>query len=110
MSTWPSKFVILKDNFQEVLGNRIISSNMDVGPAKKRRRTKLISFQLNFSMMLSQDVYDEFKDFYYDNDVSVFDFKRPDTNKIVQARFLDVPSTSYSETMWIVGVQLELLP
>lgn len=110
MATWPAKFVILRDNFQETLGDRTISSSMDVGPAKKRRRTMLISESVTFSMMLTQDVYEEFKNFYYDNDVLVFEFTRPDTNEMKQARFGAVPSVSLNETVWVVNVQLELLP
>ena len=40
MSVWPEKFRVLRDNFQENFGDRTISSNMDVGPAKKRRRSR----------------------------------------------------------------------
>lgn len=110
MAVWPDKFVILRDNFKETLGDRTISSTMDVGPAKKRRRTMLISSGLTFSIMITQEIYEEFKKFYYDNDVGTFDFKRPDSDEIVQVRFADTPVPTWNETMWIVNVNLEILP
>lgn len=110
MSVWPEKFVILRNNFKIELGDRTLSSNMDVGPAKKRRRTMLITSVVTFSMYLTQDVFDEFVEFYYANDVSVFDFTRPDNKQLKKARFSAVPTCSYNETAWVVSVQLELLP
>lgn len=110
MSVWPETFVVLKDNFKESLTDRVLTSNMDVGPAKKRRRTLLKSSTVSFSMYLSMEVYEQFKEFYFDNDFGVFDFKRPDNKKIVQARFSGVPSASVNETLWLVNVQLEIMP
>lgn len=110
MSTWPDKFVVLKDGFQDILGDRTLTSNMDVGPAKKRRRTILTVSNVSFMIYLDNETYQEFKKFYYDNDAFVFDFKRPDTNKIVQARFASVPDASMNETLWSVNVELEILP
>jgi hypothetical protein len=110
MATWPEKFKILRDNFQDSLGDRTIRSSMDIGPAKIRRRTILTVSNVSFSMMLNQEDYEEFKEFYYNNDVGVFDFQRPDSNKIVQARFGSAPSASMNETLWLVNVNLEILP
>lgn len=110
MVAWPANFVILRDNFQETLGDRTITSNMDVGPAKKRRRTVLVSENVVFSLMLTQELYEQFKEFYYNNDTGVFDFVRPDNNELKQARFASTPSPILNETLWVVTVQLELLP
>ena len=110
MVSWPEKFTILRDNFKDVFAERVIRSNMDVGPAKLRRRTILGVSGVQFSMMLQPDVYEEFRTFYYDNDAGLFDFKRPDNGKVVQARFSSSPSASMNETMWLVSVQLEILP
>lgn len=110
MAVWPSKFRVLRDNFKEELGDRTISSSMDVGPAKKRRRTMLVSTYLTFSALVNKDDYEEFKTFYYDNDVGTIDFTRPDTGKVVQCRFASAPTPSFDETVWTVGVTLEVLP
>lgn len=110
MSVWPEKFRVLKDNFKEELGDRTISSSMDVGPAKKRRRTMLISTHLTFSIIVDNDDYPEFKKFYFDNDVGVIDFKRPDSGEIVKCRFASVPAASFDEAIWVIAIKLEVLP
>lgn len=110
MATWPSKFKVLRDNFKEELRDRGISSSMDVGPAKKRRRTYLISTVLSFTAIVDKDDYEEFKDFYYDNDVGIIYFTRPDTGEVVNCRFNSIPSPTFNETFWTVSVSLEVLP
>lgn len=110
MVFWPEKFKVLRDNFKEELTDRTISSNMDVGPAKKRRRTMLVSTYLTFSVLVKNVDYPEFKKFYFDNDVSIIDFKRPDSGELVKCRFASAPTPSFNETIWTIGVSLEVLP
>lgn len=110
MVFWPEKFKVLRDNFKEELTDRTISSNMDVGPAKKRRRTMLVSTYLTFSVFVDNIDYPEFKKFYFDNDVSIIDFKRPDSGELVKCRFASAPTPSFNETIWTIGVSLEVLP
>ena len=110
MTTWPSKFKILRDNFTESLPDRVISSNMGVGPAKKRRRTILTSYKINLVTLIEMNDIDEFKQFYLSNDVGVFDFVHPRTNQTVQARFVSVPSPVLNETYYTASVELEILP
>ena len=110
MASWPSQFKILKDNFQISPVSRVLSSDMDIGPAKKRRRTVMKLMNVSFSMYMKQDVFDEFMDFYYDNDATVFYFPRPDTKTTVSARFIAAPSATFVESLWQVSVQLEFLP
>lgn len=110
MATWPSQFKILRDSFQVSPVSRVITSDMDIGPAKKRRRTALKMTNVSFLMFLDQETFDEFIDFYYENDSVVFTFPRPDTKQMVSARFTSVPSATLNETLWQVSVQLEYLP
>lgn len=110
MTTWPSKFKILRDSFTEGLPDRVISSKMDIGPAKKRRRTILASYKINLTTLINMSDVDEFRQFYLDNDVGVFDFIHPRTNQIVQARFASVPSPVLNETYYTASVELEILP
>lgn len=110
MIIWSSKFKILRDNFQLLPVSRVLSSDMDIGPAKKRRRTVMKLMNVSFSMYMKQDVFDEFMDFYYDNDATVFYFPRPDTKTTVSARFTTAPTATFNETLWQVSVQLEFLP
>ena len=110
MSMWPEKFVILRDGFSEGLPDRVIKSQMDVGPAKKRRRTILASYNIAFTCRIESFDVDEFKTFYLDNDVLPFDFKHPRTNKIVKARFNNVPEIKLNELSYTANVELEILP
>ena len=110
MSLWPEKFRVLRDGFQENFGDRTISSNMDIGPAKKRRRTMLESSTLTFSTIVTNDDYPEFREFYFDNDVGIIDFKRPDSGQVVKCRFASVPNATFNESMWSISVTLEIMP
>lgn len=110
MTTWPSHFKILRNNFQLLPVSRVLSSDMDIGPAKKRRRTVIKLINVSFSMYMKQSDFDEFMDFYYDNDSTVFYFPRPDTKTTVSARFTAAPTATFNETLWQVSVQLEFLP
>lgn len=110
MSVWPSKFVILKDSFTEGLPDRVIKSQMDIGPAKKRRRTVLASYTINFTCVVKINDMDEFREFYLDNDVGIIDFTHPRTGNVLKARFNSVPSPQVEETAYKVNVELEILP
>lgn len=110
MATFPSKFKILRDNYTEGLTDRTISSQMDVGPAKKRRRTLLVSERINLTVKIELSDADEFKQFYYTNDVGVFDFRNPRTGVMVSARFASVPSMVLNETYYTANFELEIMP
>lgn len=110
MTSWPSKFKINRDNFTEKLPNRVIRSNMDVGPAKTRRRTVLGVKELSGGIHCLPEDYPEFEQFYLDNDAVWFDFPHPRTGQIVRARFKDVPSATLNETIYEITFSLEILP
>ena len=110
MVMWSDNFVVLRDSFKETPADRVISSQMDVGPAKKRRRTILAVKSVSFVIKVSIKDFDEFEKFYLDNDVSVFDFKHPRTGKIVKARFVSVPTATLNETFYTIPLELEILP
>lgn len=110
MASWPTKFKINRDNFTEKLPNRVIRSNMDVGPAKTRRRTVLGVKELSGGIHCLPEDYPEFEQFYLDNDAVWFDFPHPRTGEIVRARFKDVPSATLNETIYEITFNLEILP
>jgi hypothetical protein len=110
MATFPSKFKILRDSFTETLGDRSISSQMDVGPAKKRRRTILAIEKINLTVKIDLSDVEDFKMFYYTNDVAVFDIVNPRTKTTVQARFASVPSLVLNETYYTSSFELEIMP
>lgn len=110
MNEWNKNFIILKEDFIEELTTRVISSSMDLGPSKKRRRTVMRMSIIQFKMSLDLSTFETFKKFYYDNDVLVFKFTRPDTKEIKNVRFVQVPSCSFNGVRWDVIVTLEILP
>lgn len=110
MVAWPSKFKILREGFSETPADRVISSQMDVGPAKKRRRTILGVKNISFMVQTTIADYADFEQFYLDNDVGSFDFTHPRTNQTVKARFVSVPTGELEETVYRIPVQLEILP
>lgn len=101
---------ILRDNFVESPPERTIRSNMDVGPAKVRRRTIAAVTPVSFSMYLTTDEWTTLYNFYLANDALVFNFVHPRTNQTVRARFAEVPTGSFNETLWNVDVKLEIMP
>lgn len=110
MATFPAKFKILRDNYTEGLTDRTISTQMDVGPAKKRRRTFLVSDKINLTVKIEIADADDFRQFYYTNDVSVFDFRNPRTGTTQKARFASIPSMVLNETYYTSNFELEILP
>lgn len=101
---------ILRDGFSETPPQRIIRTNMDVGPAKVRRRTFAATYPIKFKMYLTNDEFETLRTFYLANDASIFDFTNPRTNQILKARFTSEPSGDFDQTMWDVGVELEIMP
>lgn len=110
MATFPAKFKILRDNYTEGLSDRTITSQMDVGPAKRRRRTFLVSEKINVTVKIEISDADEFKQFFYANDVSVFDFRNPRTGLTQKVRFASIPSMVLNETYYTSSFDLEILP
>lgn len=110
MAVWPSTLPITRDAFSEAPADRVLRSNMDVGPAKLRRRTTSAVRPVQMRLMLTEAQLATFETFYNANDSFAFDFTNPRTGLSERARFTDVPTFSLNETMWAVSVQLELLP
>lgn len=101
---------ILRDGYSESPPERTIRTNMDVGPAKVRRRTFAATYNIAFTMFLTTAEWGMLYDFYLANDALVFNFVHPRTGQTVKARFADVPVGSLHETMWDVDVKLEIMP
>lgn len=110
MAVWPSELVITRDGFSETPPNRVIRSDMDVGPDKVRRRSTAAVRELKLKLFLTDSLMDIFDDFYLDNDSTVFEFTHPRTSATVNARFNETPTYSLRETYWDVNVSLEILP
>lgn len=114
MVTWPSTLKPLKGSVQETPPENAIRSDMDVGPAKVRRRTTANIRPLTFSMRLT-GAQTATLDTFYNTDtfsgVEPFDFKHPRTGSTVTARFVSPPSyQDVDGVMWDVNIDLEILP
>lgn len=110
MADWPSTLSILLDNYSEEAPDRVIRSQMDVGPAKIRRRSSAAVRNISLNLFLNDAQVETFDDFFDANDALVFNFTNPRTAVVENARFTSKPSYTRKETMWAVSVQLELLP
>lgn len=110
MATWPAGIIINRKNYKEKAPDRVIRSNMAVGPDKLRRRSSAAVRELDLTLTLTDALLDTFDDFYLANDSIAFNFTDPRTSAAVEARFASVPEYSYRETIWDVSVKLEILP
>jgi len=110
MTTWPATVPVHRSGYSETPPSRVIRSDMDVGPAKVRRRSSSAVRQATLKLLLTPDQIQDLDDFYLANDASAFDFVNPRTGETVQARFVDTPPYEVNETMFNVGIELEILP
>lgn len=109
MSVWPSNLKISR-NISEQPAENVIRSDMDLGPAKLRRRTVANVRNFDFTLDLTDNLLEVFDNFYTENDAYAFDFVHPRTKKNCRARFRELPSYKLNETLWEVSVKLEILP
>lgn len=110
MNTWPVELNIIKDNFKETPPKRTIRSNMDVGPAKVRRRTIAATRDVTFNLIMTDAEYNILDDFFLENDSIPFYFIHPRTNAQVVARFKEGITVSNDGGLWKSSITLEILP
>lgn len=110
MAVWPSTLTITREGYSETPPDRVISTQMDSGVNKTRRRFSNSTREVNFTLFIDDDQLDVLDAFYLANDALTFDFTDPRTNTTHKARFLSPPQYSLRETYWSVSIELELLP
>lgn len=113
MAVWPSQFCPLINSFQESPPQNLIRSDMDVGPAKIRRRTTANIRPVSFRMFLNKANVAVLDNFYLNDIMSgaeAFDFTHPRTGQLVQARFQEPPQYQNQSTGYNVSISLEILP
>lgn len=110
MTTWPTEILVSRENYTETPPDRVIRSNMDVGPQKIRRRSSSAVRPVSLRLFLTDAQLEIFDEFYNDNDSLVFDFTDPRTEAVKRARFASPPTYGLNEKMWDVSVKLEYLP
>lgn len=113
MAVWPSQFCPLVGSFQETPPDSSIRSDMDVGPAKVRRRTTANVRPISFRMFLKKDGVAILDNFYVVETVGgsePFDYIHPRTQQPVKARFQEQPQYQSQSIGYNVSVSLEILP
>lgn len=116
MATWPATLPTepINDGFQEALGNNVLRTNMDVGPAKVRRRSAIRNDALSIRLKLTTAELAIFKAFYttdLHDGVDTIQWVHPITNVSTDLRFTSPPSWEPAETGFFnVTLALEVMP
>lgn len=113
MAIWPPDFCPLINTFQESPPDGTISSSMDIGPAKLRRRTTANTRPIAFRMFLKKDQVQSLDNFYLvetGGGVEPFDFIHPRTGIMHQARFTSPPQYANRSIGYDVNIGLEIMP
>ena len=113
-TTWPSTLrgFFLKDGFQEVPPKNVIRTQMDVGPAKVRRRTTSNVRTYNCKIFLTMTLVATFDTFFVTTTRSgslTILLKHPRTKVDGTFRFVGEPQYSRASQGWTVSFQLEQL-
>ena len=113
--TWPTALygTILKEGYQETPPDNVIRTEMDVGPAKIRRRGTGAVRNFIFNLFLTPANLTTFNTFYDTTTKSgslAFNFKSPRTEVLGDHRFVAVPTYAPRDQGYIVACQLELMP
>lgn len=112
---WPTALYgkILKDGFQEVLPDNTARTNMDMGPAKARRKSTSGVQPYNVQMFFSTAEVAAFNTFYRTtlNDGAYrFNFYAPRTKVAGEFRIPEAPTYTPMDQGYLVTFQMELLP
>lgn len=110
MAVWPEDIIITRDGYKETPPDNVIRSKMDVGPDKLRKRSSSNVRNISINLILTNELLEIFDAFYLENAPVAFAFPNPRNEEIVQARFKSIPSYNLNQTLWNVGVDLEILP
>lgn len=115
--TWPSGLpdAPRPGGFREVVPRSSVRTQMDVGPAKLRRRStgNVRFFQCIFELTLAQvATLDTFFITTLTGGSEAYNFDHPRTGATAEYRFLEPPSYSNPEggDLWIAVCNIELLP
>ena len=116
MTAWPGTLpsAPLLENFQELLPDTAIRTDMDTGPVKLRQRTTAGVGSLMVSYLLSAAqtaTLDAFYETTLAGGSTAFDYTHPRTNATVSCRFVSPPEyTPANGTYYKVTLMLEVLP
>jgi len=114
--TWPTTLPqsMLMSGYGGSPGDNQLRSNMDVGPAKVRRRSTAAPRKETGNVILSRDQLATFREFYDDILLSGalrFTWHDPtDPETTVEMRFAEKPAWTAQEGFFNVSLSLEILP
>ena len=110
-STLPQKFE--QDGYSEDLADNTIRSEVDVGPAKVRKRYTAGVDVVSGKMHLTADQVDTLKTFYRTDTEGgslKFNFDHPTENKTMECRFTKPPGIVPLAHEFEGNIELEILP
>ena len=116
MIQWPTSLqqLVNADSFNLKKGSTTIRSDVDIGPAKVRRRmtkstdTVTVGFNLTKAEYL---IHEEFYDIDLNGGVNAFEFKNPITQVVEVYRYNSEPEyKSIGGVNFVVNMQWERLP
>lgn len=117
MASWPSSLPedLLIDGYSETLPDTTIRSNMEVGPAKVRRRISYNVTPVEGRIFVSTDQAATLATFYNDTlggGSLAFSMTHPRTNVISSFRFTSSPkiTADNSSNYWFIDLNLEIIP
>ena len=114
--TWPGALPdsLLISGYSSGEKDVILSSSMEVGPAKVRRRNTAGIRPLSGRMMLTSTELQTLRAFYNDSTLSGairFSWKAPETDDVVEMRFTSPPQwTAVGAGNYLTSLNLEILP
>ena len=118
MADWPSTIpqIPLADGYSNGFANNLITSQVDYGPPKVRRRATSAMTPMSFSMRMTAGEFDDFKEFFeetlYSGSLS-FNFPHPETGVDCVARFSPTQPPKWGSvgaTDYMVSISLEVYP
>lgn len=112
---WPATLYgyILADGFQEITPDNLIRTEMEVGPAKVRRRGTAAVRKFSVQMFFTAAKLATFETFYVTtskNGSLAFSYYAPRTKTLADHRFASIPSYSQRDSGFVVSFQLEQMP
>lgn len=117
MATWPGTLpqFVLQDGYREDLGDALLRSSMDTGPAKRRARFTAAPKELTVTIVMTSAEVDIFETFYVTtlgNGALKFTYFNPRTEAVEEVAFTRSPPPIVPDgpTTYLVTLPLEILP
>jgi hypothetical protein len=116
MASWPGTLPTepIETGYSETAPNNLIRTNMDVGPAKVRKRTLANVRQLTVQFVLTSTQVGYLDTFYVtttNSGADSFTWTHPRTTSPITLRFVNPPTyTPIEGGLYSVSLSLEILP